>query len=122
MSVRGVGRGRCISCAGSDAWLTRAGLGLVGPNGAGKSTLLRAIAGEVPPVAGKVSVNQRAAVGCAAARGLAQDVLRTGTAVLGRRRRAAVADPPDPLARGMYVQLFWDPVLSVPSWFCCAGL
>jgi len=37
---------------------------ILGPNGAGKSTLLRAIAGQLPSVAGEIAVSGQSVVGC----------------------------------------------------------
>ena len=38
-------------------------VGIVGPSGSGKTTLLRAIAGVVPPIAGRIHRDRQAAVG-----------------------------------------------------------
>jgi iron complex transport system ATP-binding protein len=55
-----VRRGQCAVLSGIDLQL-QAGemLGVLGPNGAGKSTLLAALAGELPPSAGGVSLDRR---------------------------------------------------------------
>ena len=55
------GWGGCAVLAGIDLALMRGEvLGLLGPNGAGKSTLLRAMAGELPPLAGSLCFDGRA--------------------------------------------------------------
>ena len=38
-------------------------IGIVGPNGAGKTTLLRTIAGEIPPLDGRLAIGKGAAIG-----------------------------------------------------------
>jgi ATP-binding cassette, subfamily F, member 3 len=73
------------------ALLPGARIGLLGPNGAGKSTLLRAIAGELPPLAGERLTGQGLRIGYFAQHQVEQ--LRLGESALWHMRQI------EPLAR-----------------------
>jgi iron complex transport system ATP-binding protein len=60
LSGLAAGWGRCPVLEGIDFALAPGEiLGLLGPNGAGKTTLLRAIAGELPPLAGHIALDEK---------------------------------------------------------------